>query len=53
MARERDVLKRQRHERDVLKRDSGTREIRLKRVNPNQICIVPFGALFLRTVFKH
>ena len=23
------------------------------RFNPNQICIVPFGTLFLRTVFKH
>ena len=22
-------------------------------VNPNQMCIVPFGTLFLRTVFKH
>ena len=23
------------------------------KINPNQICIVPFGTLFLRTVFKH
>ena len=24
-----------------------------KRLNPNQICIVPFGTLFLRAIFKH